>query len=317
MLCIAHYSILQPSVLAGGASRLATQALRSLASWLTPALPLLGCCRKERKEQTREHKSKIKKNYTTIHESVQLWEKLRQKTTSAQVSVWLLTAPKHIPNARAHTTYPMRAHAEHASSHPPSPRLPLSICLQEKQQLASMVTKKVVGKVPELANHHSASRVIQFVMKDAKEEDKKVRGAPMHRMCSCVHRGRAGGGSGLRLHGVTSGLTHAVGDPCSNSPALYDVRASPPTSGRVDRPPALSLTPPTAACVARCGGLSNKLVAAPAPHSDPPPLPARVQVLMTEVRANIVVLSKSKYGRHLVQKLITVASKEEVPGDRA
>jgi hypothetical protein len=36
--------------------------------------------------------------------------------------------------------------------------------------------------------------------------------------------------------------------------------------------------------------------------------------LTTEVRANIVPLSKSKYGRFVVQKLINVAPKEEVPG---
>lgn len=36
--------------------------------------------------------------------------------------------------------------------------------------------------------------------------------------------------------------------------------------------------------------------------------------LAAEVRANIVPLSKSKYGRHVVQKLINIAPKEEVPG---
>ncbi len=36
--------------------------------------------------------------------------------------------------------------------------------------------------------------------------------------------------------------------------------------------------------------------------------------LSKEVRANIVPLSKSKYGRHVVQKLINIAPKEEVPG---
>lgn len=36
--------------------------------------------------------------------------------------------------------------------------------------------------------------------------------------------------------------------------------------------------------------------------------------LCAEIKSNIVPLSKSKYGRHLVQKLINVASKEEVPG---
>lgn len=36
--------------------------------------------------------------------------------------------------------------------------------------------------------------------------------------------------------------------------------------------------------------------------------------MTAEVRANIVPLSKSKYGRHVVQKLISVAPKEQVPG---
>lgn len=36
--------------------------------------------------------------------------------------------------------------------------------------------------------------------------------------------------------------------------------------------------------------------------------------LTAEVRTNIVPLAKSKYGRHVVQKLINVAPKEEVPG---
>lgn len=36
--------------------------------------------------------------------------------------------------------------------------------------------------------------------------------------------------------------------------------------------------------------------------------------LTAEVRANIVPLSKSKYGRHVVQKLINIAPKEDVPG---
>lgn len=36
--------------------------------------------------------------------------------------------------------------------------------------------------------------------------------------------------------------------------------------------------------------------------------------LTSEVRANMVPLSKSKYGRHVVQKLINIAPKEEVPG---
>jgi pumilio family protein 6 len=37
--------------------------------------------------------------------------------------------------------------------------------------------------------------------------------------------------------------------------------------------------------------------------------------LTAEIRANILLLSKSKYGRHVVQKLINVATKEEVPGE--
>lgn len=36
--------------------------------------------------------------------------------------------------------------------------------------------------------------------------------------------------------------------------------------------------------------------------------------LTAEVCANIIPLSKSKYGRHVVQKLINLAPKEDVPG---
>jgi hypothetical protein len=39
--------------------------------------------------------------------------------------------------------------------------------------------------------------------------------------------------------------------------------------------------------------------------------------LLGEVRANIVELSKSKYGRHVVQKVISLAKKEDVPGEWA
>lgn len=42
--------------------------------------------------------------------------------------------------------------------------------------------------------------------------------------------------------------------------------------------------------------------------------PADRSQLLGEVKANIVELSKSKYGRHVVQKIISMASKEEVPG---
>lgn len=41
------------------------------------------------------------------------------------------------------------------------------------------------------------------------------------------------------------------------------------------------------------------------------------KAIMEEVKAKIVELAKSKYGHHLVQKLITVSSKQEVPGARA
>lgn len=37
--------------------------------------------------------------------------------------------------------------------------------------------------------------------------------------------------------------------------------------------------------------------------------------LLAEVRAHIVELSKSKYGRHVVQKVISLAKKEDVPGE--
>lgn len=36
--------------------------------------------------------------------------------------------------------------------------------------------------------------------------------------------------------------------------------------------------------------------------------------LLDEIKTNIVPLSKSTYGRHVVQKVISNASKEEVPG---
>jgi hypothetical protein len=40
--------------------------------------------RKEHKEQVLQKKLKLKKNYTTIHESVLLWEKLRQRSAGAK-----------------------------------------------------------------------------------------------------------------------------------------------------------------------------------------------------------------------------------------
>lgn len=39
------------------------------------------------------------------------------------------------------------------------------------------------------------------------------------------------------------------------------------------------------------------------------------KAVMEEVRANIVELSKSKYGHFLVRKLINTAKKDEVPGE--
>lgn len=42
--------------------------------------------------------------------------------------------------------------------------------------------------------------------------------------------------------------------------------------------------------------------------------PEERKAIVEEIRANIVDMSKSKYGRHLVKKLIAVATKEEVPG---
>jgi len=38
--------------------------------------------------------------------------------------------------------------------------------------------------------------------------------------------------------------------------------------------------------------------------------------LTSEIKSNIVEISKSKHGRFVVQKLINIASKEEVPGGR-
>jgi hypothetical protein len=45
--------------------------------------------------------------------------------------------------------------------------------------------------------------------------------------------------------------------------------------------------------------------------------PADKARLLGEVRSNIVELSKSKYGRHVVQKVISLAKKEDVPGELA
>ncbi len=39
------------------------------------------------------------------------------------------------------------------------------------------------------------------------------------------------------------------------------------------------------------------------------------RVVMEEVKANIVELSRSKYGHFLVRKLISAAKKDEVPGE--
>eukprot|EP00882_Tetradesmus_deserticola_P004313 GHRQ01004557.1.p1 GENE.GHRQ01004557.1~~GHRQ01004557.1.p1 ORF type:complete len:193 (+),score=75.81 GHRQ01004557.1:50-628(+) len=88
---------------------------------------------------------------------------------------------------------------------------PKQTTTQEKQQLVANILKKLQGNTVELANHHSASRVIQWCLREGSDADK-----------------------------------------------------------------------------------------------------AR---LLGEVRANVVELSKSKYGRHVVQKVISLASKEEVPGE--
>jgi len=88
-------------------------------------LCICSCRRKERKEKV---KGKPKKNSATIHETVALWEKLRQKATNTQ----------------------------------------------EKQELAAAITSKVLGKISELANHHSASRVMQFCLRDASADHKVV-----------------------------------------------------------------------------------------------------------------------------------------------
>jgi hypothetical protein len=43
---------------------------------------------------------------------------------------------------------------------------------------------------------------------------------------------------------------------------------------------------------------------------------AQRSAIMAEVRASMVELSKGKHGHHLVQKLIAMSKKEEVPGKR-
>ncbi|KAF6262527.1 armadillo-type protein [Scenedesmus sp. NREL 46B-D3] len=87
---------------------------------------------------------------------------------------------------------------------------PKQTTTQEKQQLVANILKKLQGNTVELANHHSASRVIQWCLREGSDADQ-----------------------------------------------------------------------------------------------------AR---LLAEVRANMVDLSKSKYGRHVVQKVISLAKREDVPG---
>jgi pumilio family protein 6 len=41
---------------------------------------------------------------------------------------------------------------------------------------------------------------------------------------------------------------------------------------------------------------------------------AERRLLMAEVKDNVVALAKSKYGHFLVQKLVSISSKEEMPG---
>ena len=90
---------------------------------------------------------------------------------------------------------------------------PKSATREEREALVSAVLAKTRGKIVELANHHSASRVIQFCARDGAAADRKA--------------------------------------------------------------------------------------------------------LLAEAREQMVPLAKSKYGHHLVQKIIAVAPKEEVPGARA
>ena len=89
---------------------------------------------------------------------------------------------------------------------------PKSATREEREALVSAVLAKTRGKIVELANHHSASRVIQFCARDGAAADRKA--------------------------------------------------------------------------------------------------------LLAEAREQMVPLAKSKYGHHLVQKIIAVAPKEEVPGAR-
>lgn len=85
-----------------------------------PAKPPQLLSRKEQKEASVAKKVKFRRNFATIQEAVQLWEKLRPKSTSAE----------------------------------------------EKQQLVDRIVGMFGGNVLGLANNHTASRVIQFCLKE-------------------------------------------------------------------------------------------------------------------------------------------------------
>ncbi|KIY96753.1 hypothetical protein MNEG_11206 [Monoraphidium neglectum] len=85
-----------------------------------PAKPAQPMSRKEQKEVSVAKKTKFRRNFATIQEAVQLWEKLRPKSTSQA----------------------------------------------DKEQLVEQIVGMFRGKVLELANQHTASRVIQFCLKE-------------------------------------------------------------------------------------------------------------------------------------------------------
>lgn len=170
----------------------------------------LSVCRREQKDAKKEKKLKFKKNFATIQETVVLWEALRPKQTTKEQKQQLVSQivnkvrpPNAPPLSFTQPNSPLTARpVAFIHSRPALTRTPVVSY--------SPRTRQVVGNVMGLANHHSASRVIQWCLKEGSEADK------------------------ARLTG--------------------------------------------------------------------------------EIRANIVPLAKSKYGRFVVQKLINVAPKDEVPG---
>jgi len=83
--------------------------------------------RKERKELSRERKSRTNKNFNLIQEVVGMWETLRRHDTPAS----------------------------------------------RRSEIASQIFTKIDGRVAELANSHSSSRVVQAVVKHGTAAERK------------------------------------------------------------------------------------------------------------------------------------------------